>query len=248
MPLFQKTVLKDFVRRQNQDNIKVAYNTFQAHFANLDIQKNIISAKEEQYQEGFLKDLFVNILGYTLNPQPDFNLITEQKNENDSKKADAAILSDLGNLGVSDEKQVIAVIELKSAKTVLLQNIEYQAFGYKNHHKNCKYVITSNFTKLRFYLDNATEFEEFDLFNLTIEHFAVLYTLLHAKNLLAGLPVTIKQQSLQKEEELTLTFYNDYQDFKDRLFLDIAAKNRDIDKFTLFQKNLIKWLIFVIFL
>ncbi len=235
MPLFQKTVLKDFVSRQNQNNIKTAYDAFQAHFGNISIQENIKNAKEEQYQEGFLKDLFVDILGYTANPQPDFNLITEQKNEKDSKKADAAILGDLS--GLANEKQVIAIIELKSAKTILLQNIEYQAFGYKNHHQNCKYVVTSNFTKLRFYLDNAIEFEEFDLFNLTIERFAVLYTLLHAKNLLTGLPINLKQQSLQKEEELTLAFYNDYQDFKDRLFLDIAAKNRDIDKFTLFQKT-----------
>ncbi len=235
MPLFQKTVLKDFVSRQNQNNINNAYDAFQAHFGNISIQENIKNAKEEQYQEGFLKDLFVDILGYTPNPQPDFNLITEQKNEKDSKKADAAILGSL--TGITDEKQVIAIIELKSAKTILLQNIEYQAFGYKNHHQNCKYVITSNFTKLRFYLDNAIEFEEFDLFNLTIERFAVLYTLLHAKNLLSGLPVSLKQQSLQKEEELTLAFYNDYQDFKDRLFLDIAKNNRDIDKFTLFQKT-----------
>jgi SAM-dependent methyltransferase len=232
MPLFQKTILKEFVALQNQAAIQNAYKAFQAHFGNPEIQKNILIAKEEQYQEGFLKDFFVDILGYTLNPQPNFNLITEQKNENDSKKADAAILQEKNGTGV-----VIAVIELKSAKTILLQNIEYQAFGYKNHHQNCRYVITSNFTKLRFYLDNAIEFEEFDLFDLPLERFAVLYTLLYCKNILSDLPLKLKQQSIQREEELTLAFYNDYQGFKDALFLDIAAKNKQIDKFTLFQKT-----------
>ncbi|HHV86636.1 MAG TPA: hypothetical protein GXX42_12620 [Petrimonas sp.] len=32
------------------------------------IQENILSSKEEQFQEGFLRELFVKILGYTLNP------------------------------------------------------------------------------------------------------------------------------------------------------------------------------------
>lgn len=244
MPLFQKTVLKEFVARQNQEHIQEAYTKFQAHFGNADIQKNITAAKEEQYQEGFLKDLFVDILGYTLNPQPNFNLTTEQKNETDSKKADAAILQ------IKDaQQQVVAVIELKSAKTTLLQSIEYQAFGYKNHHQNCRYVITSNFTKLRFYLDNAIEFEEFDLFALTLPQFAVLYTLLHCKNLLAELPIKLKQQSIEREEELTLSFYNDYENFKDVLFLDISDKNRQIDKFTLFQKTqkLLDRIVFICF-
>ncbi len=254
MPLFQKTVRKEFVARQNQEQIQEAYAKFQAHFGNAAIQKNIAAAKEEQYQEGFLKDLFVDILGYTLNPQPDFNLTTEQKNETDSKKADAAILapqptspltpeggttSNTSNspFGGGGAGLVIGIIELKSAKTVLLQSVEYQAFGYKNHHANCRYVITSNFTKLRFYLDNAIEFEEFDLFALSLPDFAVLYTLLHCKNLLADLPLKLKQQSIEREEELTLSFYNDYENFKDVLFLDISNKNRQIDKFTLFQKT-----------
>jgi tRNA1(Val) A37 N6-methylase TrmN6 len=244
MPLFQKTVLKEFVARQNQEHIQEAYTKFQAHFGNADIQKNITAAKEEQYQEGFLKDLFVDILGYTLNPQPNFNLTTEQKNETDSKKADAAILQTK-----DAQQQVVGIIELKSAKTILLQSVEYQAFGYKNHHQNCRYVITSNFTKLRFYLDNAIEFEEFDLFALTLPQFAVLYTLLHCKNLLAELPIKLKQQSIEREEELTLSFYNDYENFKDVLFLDISQKNRQIDKFTLFQKTqkLLDRIVFICF-
>ncbi len=43
MSLFQKTVLKDFVRRQNQEDIKNAFDTFQAHSGNLDIEKNILA-------------------------------------------------------------------------------------------------------------------------------------------------------------------------------------------------------------
>lgn len=51
------------------------------YFLDSAIQSNIRQSKEEQFQEGFLRELFVKVLGYTLNPTPDYNLITEQKNE-----------------------------------------------------------------------------------------------------------------------------------------------------------------------
>jgi hypothetical protein len=226
--LFQKTVLKEFVKIQNQVLIQEAFAKFQAHFGDLTIQQNIREAKEEQYQEGFLKDLFVDILGYTLAPQPNFNLITEQKNENDSKKADAAILKD---------EKVVGVVELKSTKTFDLQSIELQAFSYKNAHQNCRYVVTSNFQKLRFYLDNTIEYEDFDLFALDLERFKVLYTLLHHKNIAKDLPIDLKQKSIQREQEITLAFYNDYEAFRESLFKNIAHLNRQYNKFLLFQKT-----------
>lgn len=64
------------------------WNVFKSHFHNPTIQDNIRSSKEEQYQGEFLIDLFVNVLGYTKNPTPNFNLTTEYKNVKDSKKAD----------------------------------------------------------------------------------------------------------------------------------------------------------------
>ncbi|TAE03897.1 MAG: restriction endonuclease subunit M, partial [Bacteroidetes bacterium] len=228
MGVFQKTVFKEFVARQNQDEISLAYQKFQEHFGNPDIQTNILEAKEEQYQEGFLKDLFVNILGYTLFPQENYNLQSEIKNPNDAKKADAAIIF---------QEKVSAVIELKSTKTPLLKMIEAQAFGYKNQHQNCRYVITSNFRLLGFYLDNAYEFEEFDLFELNLQQFGALYTILHRKNLEKGLPIELKQKSIEREQELTLAFYNDYQGFKDALFLNIAQINKQFDKLLLFEKT-----------
>ena len=75
-------------------------------------------------------------MGYTLNPAPNYNLTTEQKNLTDSKKADGAVLKD---------GKVIAVIELKSTKTKSMDKIVNQAFNYKNNHPTCKYIITSNF-------------------------------------------------------------------------------------------------------
>ncbi len=149
MPLFQNTVQQKYLKQLNPEFLHSKYLEFKTYFGNPDIQENIRNSKEEQFQEGFLRELFVNILGYTLNPTPDFNLTTEYKNIKDSKKADGAILIN---------NSVKAVIELKGTNTTDLDKIEAQAFGYKNNQHDCVYVITSNFEKLRFYIDNAIEY------------------------------------------------------------------------------------------
>jgi TaqI-like C-terminal specificity domain/Eco57I restriction-modification methylase len=228
MALFQPSVQKKYIAELDKTKVNAAYQRLVAHFGNPVIQENIRKAKEEQYQEGFLRELFVDVLGYTLNPQPNFNLTTEQKNEKNSKKADGAILKN-GN--------PIAIIELKSLKTTDLQAVELQAFSYKNNQKDCIYVVTSNFQKLRFYIENAIDFEEFDLFDLTRERFNLLYLCLHAENVLSDLPSRIKKASIEKEASITQKLYTDYSHFKQALFADISARNKGIDALTALKKT-----------
>ena len=240
MALFQKSVLNQFLKQLDKNEVAKAYTIFKSHFHNATIQQQIRESKEEQYQEGFFRDLFVEVLGFTLNPQPNYNLITEQKNEVNSKKADGAILKD-GN--------VIAVIELKGTNTTDLNTVTGQAFGYKNNQKNCKYVLISNFEKLRFYIDNAIAFEEFDLFTLTAERFEILYLCLKANNILTDLPDKIKQASTVKEENVTKQLYKDYSDFKRKLFTDTVQLNPQYDKLILFKKSqkLLDRILFILF-
>ncbi len=91
---FQNSVIKKYLAALNAEQVTAAWEVYKAYFLNKEIQDNIRSSKEEQFQEGFLRELFVKVFGYTLNPSPNFNLITEQKNETDAKKADGAILRD----------------------------------------------------------------------------------------------------------------------------------------------------------
>lgn len=93
MPLYQNSVLNKYLKAQDKAVVAKAYKKFTKYFHNTAIQQNIRESKEEQFQEGFLRELFVTILGYTLNPQPDYNLTTELKNEKGAKKADGAILA-----------------------------------------------------------------------------------------------------------------------------------------------------------
>jgi tRNA1(Val) A37 N6-methylase TrmN6 len=198
---------------------------------------NIVTLKEENYQEGFLREIFVNVLGYTISPDINFNLTTEYKNQTDSKKADGAILKD---------RQAIGVIELKSTKTTFIESITNQAFNYKHNHPNCRYVITSNFHNLRFYIDNSTEFEEFDLFEmanrtdkacLVCTEFKRFYLFLSKDSIFNEIPLKLKEETKFHEENITDKFYNDYKQFRDKIFHNLVKNNPQYDKLTLFKKT-----------
>ncbi|GAA3555903.1 Eco57I restriction-modification methylase domain-containing protein [Snuella lapsa] len=216
MPLFQTSVLKTYLAQQDVTIVERAYKKYTKYFHNATIQENIKNSKEEQYQAKFLDELFVNVLDYTLNPKPDFNITTEFKNQKGAGKADGAILK---------EAKAIGVIELKGTNTKDLESIRKQAFDYKANQKGCVYVITSNFEKLRFYINDATEFLEFNLFQLAPEEFALMYLCLQKDNILNHVPLTIKEASLVEEDKITKQFYNDYSVFKRELFRDLVKRN-----------------------
>ncbi len=228
MAFYQSTVLNKYIKGINPDKIRAAYVKFKTHFHNPAVQQNIRSSKEEQYQEGFLRDLFVDIFGYTLNPNAGFNLTTEYKNVKDSKKADGAII-----LG----QKVCAVIELKGTDTTDLDKVESQAFGYKNNQPECKYIIISNFEKLRFYIDNAIAHIEFNLFTLTEKEFELLWVCLAHESLAVDLPEKIKNASQSEEDTITKNLYKDYSLFKRELHQNLVILNQEMDELLLFKKS-----------
>ena len=216
MPLYQNSVLKKYLKQQDSEAVAKAFRKFTKYFHDHKIQENIRSSKEEEYQGIFLTELFSKILGYTMKPNANFNLVAEYKNEKNSRKADGAILKD---------NEALGVIELKGTNTKDLEKVRQQAFDYKANQTGCVYVITSNFEKIRFYINNAVDFEEFDLFNINQERFELLYLCLAQENLLNNVPLKIKEASVQEEEAITKKFYTDYSTFKRELFRDLVKLN-----------------------
>ncbi len=214
--LIQKNIIKKYLGMLDEQQTKEAWNKYESYFLNEEIQANIHKIKEEQFQEGFLRELFVKVLGYTINPSPNYNLTTELKNEVGTKKADGALLID---------GKVVGVIELKDHKTPDLASIENQAFGYKNKHKETRLVIISNFEKLRLYIDNAVEYREWDIFHMTIDEFRVLYLCLAWTQVEHGIAIQMKSESVSNEEQITKALYKDYSQFKRELFADILEQN-----------------------
>lgn len=227
MPLFQKSVVKKHLAMLNKKTLNEKWKIFASHFLNPQIQDNIKLMKEEQYQDGFLNDLFVNVLGYLKSPSPGFNLISEQKNYTDSRKADGAIIIN---------EKTIAVIELKGTSTSDFTKAEEQAFSYKHNQKGCVYVIVSNFEKLRFFIDDRTEFIEFNLFALKQEEFPLLYLSLSFESLSKDLPKKIKNDSLSQETVITKSLYDDYTLFKQELFENATKHNPHIEVILLYKK------------
>lgn len=228
MSIFQHTVVLNYINSLDKPKVAAAYAKFKELFHNAEKQENIRNSKEEQFQEGFIRDLFCSVLGYTINPNPNYNIITEQKNETNAKKADAAILIN---------NKVVAVIELKGTDTTDLNRIEAQAFVYKNNNANCIYVITSNLEKLRLYINDTTDYLEFNLFTLSADDFNLLWLCLELNNVQNNVPKTIKEQSLSAEDTITKELYKDYSAFKNELYANIVSKNTQYDKLLLFKKT-----------
>ncbi|MFA5461896.1 MAG: type I restriction endonuclease [Sulfurimonas sp.] len=198
MSIFQKSVLKSF--KQDESKIAIRWAEFQKYLSKIDFIKTV---KEEKYQDGFLKDIFENCLGYTLdstNPN-DFNLEREKKNETDAKKADGVIHVD---------NKIVGVIELKAQDTKNLDKIETQAFNYHASHSNSKYIIISNFDELRFYIDKKTAYEKFSLFNLDYDGFKKLHLLLSYESIKSDLPLKLKEKSASFEQNISKELYRDF--------------------------------------
>ena len=193
--LLQRNIIKKYLSLLGEDQTIKPWEQYQSYFLNEDIQANIQKIKEEQFQEGFLRELFVKVLGYTINPSPDYNLTTELKNEVGSKKADGAILLD---------GKVIGVIELKDHKTPDLASIENQAFGYKSKHKDTRLVVISNFEKLRLYIDNAVEYREWDIFHMNADDFREFYLCLAWQQVERSVALKMKQESVSNEDAIIL--------------------------------------------
>lgn len=237
--MFQNSVIKNF--KQDESLVALRWASFQKYKAKIEAIKDF---KEEEYQDGFLKDIFEECLGYTLkttNPSS-YNLEREKKNETDSKKADGVIY--LNN-------EVVAIIELKDLKTKNLDKVQQQAFWYLTQHTKAKYVIISNFDELRFYFDKSTAYESFSLFNLSYEEFSKLHLLLSFENIKEETALKIREKTNNFEQDISKKLYKDFSEFRTFLFENLVKNNlnEELDKSTLLRltQKLCDRIIFILF-
>ena len=235
--MFQKSVLNSI--KQDESLVALRWAEYQKFLTKVEYIKTV---KEEKYQDGFLKDIFENCLGYTLDmtDPSNFNLEREKKNETDGKKADGVIYVD---------KKIVGVIELKAQDTKNLDKIEAQAFNYHASHSNSKYIIISNFDELRFYIDKKTAYEKFSLFNLDYEEFKKLHLLISFESIKNDIPLKLKEKTSNFEQNISKELYKDFSVFRNSLFENIVNKNPDIEKSTLLRltQKLCDRIIFILF-
>lgn len=219
MSLFKAKILAQYA--QDEQQIEQCYAALQAFQSKAE---DIRHFKEEQYQTGFLEDIFEKCLGYTLkihNPKQ-YNLEREKKDETDGKKADAVIYNTQG--------EVIGVIELKDQKTQDLEKVVSQAFHYHRNHEQSKYIIISNFNELRFYIDKQTAYEEFNLFTMNKDEFRRFYLILNYQSILHDLPIKLKQQTDNADNDISKKLYADFSAFRLQLFENAKQNNPNISQ------------------
>lgn len=237
MSMFQQSVLKSI--SQDEGIVALRWAKFQEYLAKKEFVKSV---KEEKYQDGFLKDVFENCLGYTLdstNPR-EFNLEREKKNETDGKKADGAIYLN---------GEVVGIVELKAQDTKNLDKATDQAFGYLVSNSKAHYVIVSNFDELRFYIDKKTAVEKFSLFNLTYEEFKKLHLLLSYESIKEGIPLKLKEKTTNFEAQISKELYKDFSTFRNHLFENLIKNNPNIEKSDLlrYTQKICDRIIFILF-
>lgn len=240
--MFQNSIIKEFSKNLDNKLIATRWVSYQEYLKKIDFIKTV---KEEKYQDGFLKDIFEECLGYrldTTNPSS-YNLEREKKNETDSKKADGAIIID---------GKIIGIIELKAQDTKNLDRVQAQAFYYLSQHQDAKYVIISNFDELRLYIEKSTAYERFSLFDLDFEEFKKFHLLLSYESIQKNIPRKIKEKSNSFEQNISKELYKDYSTFRLELFENIVKNNhkdKNIDKSILLRltQKLCDRIIFMLF-
>jgi len=240
MALFQHSVVRENAKRLDAAELDARFRVYGGYFLEPGRQAEIRKMKEEEFKPRFLPELFGDCLGYTIRPDEGFNFTVEHKNVDDAKKADAAIL---------DGGKTVGVVEVKGTDTTDLAKAAAQAFGYKNHQPDARYVVVTNFEKLRFYVDNAVAYEEFDLFRLDRAGFERLWLCLAWTSVRDGLPLRLKAASVSAEDQITKRLYADYSAFRTALFADIRARNPRHEPLPLFKKTqkLIDRFLFILF-
>ncbi len=76
MSLFQKLVTNKYLKNLDSKKVDKAYENFQKFYGDKLRLVNIMQLKEENYQERFLREIFVETLGFTINHDKDYNLTT----------------------------------------------------------------------------------------------------------------------------------------------------------------------------
>jgi type I restriction-modification system DNA methylase subunit len=75
------------------------------------------------------------------------------------------------------------------------------------------------------------------LFELSFEEFKKFYLFLSKESIFNDIPLKLKEETKFHEESITVKFYRDYKQFKDKIFENLVKNNSQYDKLTLFKKT-----------
>lgn len=253
--LFWKWTLKEHIQNLNwfdQSKIDIIQDLYNDY-------KNWLLNDEVKYKEKFNKVFFGDLLWYQdrIHRIPEWTI---------SWTGNADLIFWNFEDGKEDAEKIQIVCELKWARSNLTKkqfwhgwlSPVWQWFAYKTWLKNCKWLMVSNFYEIKFYRDNQTDSEEWNLqmlldpkddyFNLKS-----LFLLLQKDNLLAKEWLSNTEKLLShfrdEQQKITKNFYKEYKELRIDLIKDMKKNNPNISVNTLVEKaqKIIDRLIFIFF-
>ncbi|QED23027.1 Eco57I restriction-modification methylase domain-containing protein [Candidatus Deianiraea vastatrix] len=188
--------------------------------------------KEEAIQSDFLNDIFGKILGYEIETDKEYNLDKEYKTQKDGTKVDGVL-----GFFTKESKNVKAVVELKGKNTNNLDEIEKQAFEYRDKIDGIEFVITSNTEEIRLYSAKSggrLKYQSWTMLELSqsIEKQKEFHFLLSKQNLIGidknAISNTKKliEEDIKREDEIKAKFYKEYKDLREEFVKDILKQNQ----------------------
>ena len=236
MPLFHPNVMNKVTAPALE--IPPAHTEILAAWAESITGSTIHRQKETALAGLFREKIMTGILGYQPFGSKSYDVHTEYPLA--GNRVDLA-------LGVFDpndpaQSRCLAPFELKGAKTKLdvimpgrNKTPVQQAWDYAMDAKGAKWVLVSNYLKIRLYAVGygRQDYEEFDLAKLTdLAEYTRFYQLLCKENFLGGQTKTWLKESERQDKKITNALYRDYKALRLHLIRDIAKHNPALDKST----------------
>lgn len=196
---------------------------------------------ESQNDLAFIRRILIDVLGYIDSSDTSYSYTLAKNLPIGKGRVDVA----LGYFSVN-EKQIIAPLELKGAKT---QNLDVsrsgsakspvqQAWDYAMDAKGAQWVLVSNYREIRLYAVGYGR-KDYEIFDLSALSDPVNYhrfmLLLSADNLLKGHTLNLLKESENKDKEISAKLYQDYKTLRQCLMENITKESLNITPLEVIQ-------------
>ncbi len=231
-----KDKLADFEIPEIENKISIIQNWLNAYN-----DKSLHKKTETECEQAFNNSVFVEVLGYITFPNKPYTINPKDKTETKGgQKPDASLGyfdNDIHKVNlVCEIKDVNTDIDKPQKREGILSPIQ-QAFKYKPQYSRCKFVLATNFYKIRLLSDNQLDYEEWTLDDLVKPDndyflFRKFYYLLCSKNIVSEKDQSITEKLLTEvrieQKKITDKFYDEYKKFRLDVINDIKNNNQNI--------------------
>ncbi|MDA3069689.1 hypothetical protein [Campylobacter sp. VBCF_08 NA3] len=130
---------------------------------------------------------------------------------------------------IIDEGRVIGIIEILNEANPDKNLVIPRAFARLGEHEEARYLIITDKKILRFYLDYEAQWQSSYFEDLDFLEFCKFYALLNYNALKSGIPVTMRERTAYREQDISSKLYRNFKIFRMSLFEDMCIQNESLN-------------------